>query len=179
VRHEVTLCAASNQQEVKPEEASQSLEVIPPERKFLLYCRDAQLDRDLERYRLYAQEGLRFRAIALIECSTKAGRLLTPEQIPRTISIVVPGENAVRMAVRRIYAAVHLKPMVKGRRRRIDAPADGMPSYHCEKHGQACSRSCERFQSWWKRVSRTLPTPTTGKLWGEIAHPEGSLRRRG
>jgi hypothetical protein len=58
VRHEVTLCAASNQQEVKPEEASQSLEVIPPERKFLLYCRDAQLDRDLERYRLYAQEGL-------------------------------------------------------------------------------------------------------------------------
>jgi len=31
------------------------LEVIPPERRFLLYYRDAQLDRDLERYRLYTR----------------------------------------------------------------------------------------------------------------------------
>jgi hypothetical protein len=169
---------AAAKQQVQPEEAAKMLEVVPPERRFLLYNRDAQLDRDLERYRLYAHEGLRFRAIALIECSTKAGRPLKPEQIPRTISMVVPGENAVRMAVRRIYAAVYLKPMVKGRRRRIDAPAEGMPPYHCEKHGQDCSQSFERFQSWWKRVSRTLPTPTTGKLRGEIAHPEGSLRRR-
>ena len=169
---------AATKQQVEPEEASQMLEVIPPERRFLLYYRDAQLDRDLERYRLYTHEGLRFRAIALIECSAKAGRPLKPEQIPRTVSMVVPGENAVRMAVQRIYAAVYLKPMVKGRRRRIDAPAEGMPPYHCEKHGQDCSKSCERFQSWWKRVSRTLPTPTTGKLRGEIAHPEGSLRRR-
>ena len=84
---------AATKQQVEPEEVSQMLEVIPPERRFLLYYRDAQLDRDLERYRLYTHEGLRFRAIALIECSTKAGRPLKPEQIPRTISMELPGEK--------------------------------------------------------------------------------------
>jgi hypothetical protein len=57
---------AATKQQVEPEEASQMLEVIPPERRFLLYYRDTQLDRDLERYRLYTHEGLRFRAVALI-----------------------------------------------------------------------------------------------------------------
>ena len=46
---------AATKQQVEPEEASQMLEVIPPERRFLLYYRDAQLDRDLERYRLYTR----------------------------------------------------------------------------------------------------------------------------
>lgn len=87
---------AATKQQVEPEEASQMLEVIPPERRFLLYYRDTQLDRDLERYRLYTHEGLRFRAVALIECSTKAGRPLKPEQIPRTIRSVVPHQGTRR-----------------------------------------------------------------------------------
>jgi len=160
------------------EQAPQMLEIIPPERKFLLYYRATRFERDLERYRLYAHEGLGFRAIALLEYSMAAGRLLTPDQIPRRIRMPVPGENAVRMAVQRIYGAVYLKPMTKARRRRLDAPAEGMLPYRCEDHGRDCSGSCERFRTWWKRVSRTLPTPTTGKLRGEIAHPEGSLKRR-
>ena len=64
---------AAAKQQVQPEEAAKMLEVIPPERRFLLYYRDAQLDRDLERYRLYAHEGLRFRAIARLNAPPGPG----------------------------------------------------------------------------------------------------------
>ena len=54
---------AATKQQVEPEEASQMLEVIPPERRFLLYYRDTQLDRDLE-----TVSALHARGLALSSC---------------------------------------------------------------------------------------------------------------
>jgi hypothetical protein len=145
-------------------EAPEMVHGITRQRRFLLHCRDAEFDRDLERYRLHVQEGLNFRQIALMELAARKGTPISPDEArKRRVRASVRGESTVRMAVARLYEAAHLKKY-QARRRRLDAPAAGIKSYWCNDHGTDCPQSCAFMLKWLTRVNATLPTDMTGKM---------------
>lgn len=144
------------------DEAPTMARVLPPEREFLVHCREPEFQRDVGRYKLHMQRGLTFRQIAWLEVSRKLGTELSIESLPRMMSFAVPGESSVREAVQRIYKALFLEPY-RARRRRIDAPAKGVTEYRCGKHGQDCPDTCSYLKRWFNDMQRMLPSDTTGK----------------
>lgn len=128
---------------------------------FLRTVSERQFSKDLRRYDLHMTHGLSFRLIALLEKLEKRGKTLPEKARSRPVRMNVPGESAVREAVARIYQAIYRK-LYRARRRRLDAPAEGVSPYHCPEHGNGCSLQCKHLKEWWKRVQRTLPTDYSG-----------------
>lgn len=97
--------------------------------------------RAITAYDLHMCEGLTFAEIA-------RRKKWSPDQVERNI--------------KRIYRAVHRKGYT-ARRRRIDAPAEGIELYHCDKHApKECPKGCEYMNNWYTRFNRASPTDTTG-----------------
>ena len=146
-----------------PEEAPEMMGTIPRQREFLMNVQNAVLEKDIERYKRYTNENLNFRQIAYIESQERSGKTVDLNNLPERIRYTVSKESAVCESVIRIYEAIYLKPFPRARRRRLDAPAQGMAEYNCpEHHVEDCHRECSYLKGWFGKVDRTLPTDITG-----------------
>jgi hypothetical protein len=143
-------------------EAPGMVGTIPPKREFLVNAHDSALEKDIERFKLYMNQALSFRQIAYLEFRRRDGKAIDVSTVPKAIRAKVAGESAVCESVTRIYEAIYLKPFTGSRRRRLDAPGQGMSVYDCPQHDQDCSKGCGYMKSWLKKVSRILPTDFTG-----------------
>ena len=151
-------------------EAPKMAPVVPPERKFLVSCRNNQFRRDLKRYKLHVKEGLSYRQIAYLELRERR-KPLDWIKGSKTTKKAARGERTVGEAVKRIHEAIHMKPF-KAKRRRLDNPGQGADTYRCDTHGEFCPRGCPALNKWLCQIEPGLPTNTTGKLKGEVEQGE-------
>lgn len=138
------------------------IQLIPAHRRFLGHCQEEVFQQDIERYKLHMDHQLNFRQIAFFEDEAKKGKPIAIRDMPQKIKKDVTKESAVGESVSRIYEAIYLKPFPKARRRRLDAPAEGIPEYNCPEHGKDCPEKCQYLEEWMTKVNRTLPTDHTG-----------------
>lgn len=61
--------------------------------------------------------------------------------------------SRVEENVKRIYRAIHRK-LYTARRRRIDAPAEGIALYCCPKYAQDCPPGCHFMKNWLESANR-------------------------
>jgi hypothetical protein len=154
-------------------EAPEMSPTIPPQRAFLLRCREREFRRDLERYRLHTKEGLSAREIAYYERAKKSPTGVDLDKIRRQArGRSVAGERAVAGSIRRISEAVLVRPYELRRRRFDPIPTNLMQEYRCTEHGRDCPRNCPTLEQWLNRVTPALPTVTTGKHRGEVRYGE-------
>jgi len=118
--------------------------------------------RDLRRYDLHMAHGLSFRLIAALEADERRGIRFPKDVVPRRVGAPVRGADSVEASVQRIYEAIHRKHY-RARRRRLDAPAEGVDSFSCPNHGRECADlSCGYLKLWYEKVRPTLPSDKTG-----------------
>jgi hypothetical protein len=177
-----------------PAEAPGMRGAIPAERTFLVHCREAEFQRDLERYRLSQTRGLQNVQIAYLERARSRGQQVdvtanpptvdgTP--IPDTIRESVPGLAAISESLKRIHEALYLEPAQSaGTRRRLASV--GLPEYNCPTHGQACfidsdgknstDHTCDYLRAWTAPLiaREVLDSDERGKLSGQVEHREES-----
>jgi hypothetical protein len=120
-------------------------------------------ERDLRRFDLHMQDGLTFRQIALREKLEQQGKPLPPSLQSITVGQAVEGEDGVEKSVKRLYQAIYRTPY-RARRKRLDAPAQGMEVYACPEHPAGeCPEKCPYLQNFMKRFDAQAPTANTGR----------------
>ena len=162
------------------EEAPNMMTTIPPQREFLMHARPPVFKKDLLRYKLYTKKYLNFREIAFWEAQKDRGVKCFTRDLPSKIKISQTKETSVYESVKRIYEAIHLKPFPRSRRRRLDAPAEGISEYVCLVHTGSliCPESCPSLKRWVNEIERTLPTEASGSgPPPESPEPENRGRR--
>jgi len=118
----------------------------------------------LQRYDRHMEEGRSFRQIAALEAQERRGEV-PRDPPPRRVGRQIRGEDSVEASVQKTYRAIY-GALYRARRRRLDAPAEGIGSFSCPDHGTDCpNMSCAHLRSWWARVGPTLPSDRTGTLY--------------
>jgi hypothetical protein len=177
-----------------PAEAPGMRGAIPAERTFLVHCREAEFQRDLERYRLSQTRGLQSVQIAYLERAGSRGQQVdmaanpptvagTP--IPDRIRESLPGQASISESLKRIHEALCLEPAPSAGIRRRVAYVD-LPAYDCPTHGQTCfidsdaqnptDQTCGYLRSWTARLiaDEVLDSDDRGRLSGQVEYREES-----
>lgn len=116
------------------------------ELRFLRVRSKVHFSQDLRRYDLY-MSGRTYHQIADLEAQGQRRR---------------PSEDSIEKSIRKIYLAIHRKPP-QSRRRRLDAPAEGMEVYACPEHPAGdCTEQCPYLSDYKKRFDATAPGPNSG-----------------
>ena len=114
----------------------------PKELNFLRTMQPDKFARAVQRFDMNQKHVLSFRQIAWWEKREEQGTCLPFSSVPRYIGEAIIGEDGVENDVKRIYEAIHREPYL-ARRRRLDAPAQGLGAYACPDHPQGdCPASC-------------------------------------